>query len=228
MTDENQGLIEKPKKPRRRFFALKLILGIVVSLFVLFVIVGIIAINSPTTPTIQAQTPTALSPAPAPSADAAIIGPREEVNFINIVLQSRDRYSAGSNDMAKGATRPARGTSICRAVPHLTISNWVGKIATLSSNSDGNGVLAITLADNVTVTTWNNSLSDFEDHTLILPSDPLLAQVSSMKVGDIVRFSGHFFHSDVDCFNEQSVSIEGSMTDPDFTLRFSSVSPYSS
>lgn len=224
MTDNNQGITENPKKPRGCWFVVKVMLGIVVSLFVLFVIVGIISNKS--APTIQAQTTP--GSAPPPSSDTAIVGPKEEVDFINIVLQSRDSYNAGSNDMAKGAARPARGASICRTVPHLRISNWVGKIATLSSNSDGNGVLAITLADNVTIRTWNNSLSDLEDHTLILPSDPLLAQVSSMKVGDIVRFSGHFFSSDLDCFNEQSVSIEGSMTDPDFTLRFTSVSPYSS
>jgi len=45
-----------------------------------------------------------------------------------------------------------------------------------------------------------------------------------MKPGDVVRFSGRFSSSNVDCVREKSVTLAGSMTDPVFTMRFTSVS----
>jgi hypothetical protein len=44
-----------------------------------------------------------------------------------------------------------------------------------------------------------------------------------MKEGDQVVFSGNCFSSTVDCAEEHSMSLEGSMTDPEFVFRFAEV-----
>jgi hypothetical protein len=85
------------------------------------------------------------------------------------------------------------------------------------------GQVKISLAPDIRVKTWNNDLSDSASHTLIDPSSSLFGTVSQMRKGDQVVFSGAFFPSEVDCVTETSISIQGSMTDPEFLFRFSSV-----
>jgi hypothetical protein len=46
-----------------------------------------------------------------------------------------------------------------------------------------------------------------------------------MKEGDEVVFSGTFFASDVDCVEEHSMGLQGSMSEPEFIFRFTSVKP---
>jgi hypothetical protein len=102
-------------------------------------------------------------------------------------------------------------------------SGWVGKISELTSNGDGKGVVSIELAPNVHFSTWNNALSDIGDNTLIDPNSSLFKSLSTMKKGDVVRFSGRFSSSKTDCVREKSLTLAGSMTDPAFTMRFTSV-----
>ena len=116
-----------------------------------------------------------------------------------------------------------RTRAICQNLRQISVSDWVGQIDALSSNSDGKGVLEISLAPDIQVKTWNNDFSDTASHTLIDPSSSLFGTVSQMRKGDQVVFSGAFFPSDVDCVKETSVSLAGSMTDPEFLFRFLSV-----
>jgi hypothetical protein len=50
-------------------------------------------------------------------------------------------------------------------------------------------------------------------------------QLVSMKKGDRVIFSGSFLPSDSDCITEASITQSGSMTDPEFIVRFTQVRP---
>ena len=149
--------------------------------------------------------------------------PGDEEKFIKANVDARAAYRAASNDMAKGGTRAGRKSDICSALSGFSIQNWVGTISTLDSNSDGKGVLSIEVADDVRLKTWNNSLSDIGDNTLIDPSSPLFAEVSSLKKGDLVEFSGAFIQNDTDCVKETSMGLRGSMTDPEWLFRFSAV-----
>ncbi len=94
-----------------------------------------------------------------------------------------------------------------------------------TGTDEGKGVLSITLDDNLTLSTWNNVVSDVGSQTLIEPSSPLFATASSLKEGDAVVFSGTFFPDQTDCVQEKGLSLEGSMTEPDFLFRFTAISP---
>ncbi len=151
--------------------------------------------------------------------------PYAEQQFIKAVHDGHNAYDAAGNDMQKGATRSRRAKSVCSAISSGAAKDWIGKIYKLSSNSDGKGVLEIELASDVWIHTWNNSLSDISDNTLIDPDSTLFQSVSSMSEGQQVKFSGMFVRDATDCYRESSMSISGSMTEPEYVMRFSSASP---
>jgi hypothetical protein len=177
--------------------------------------------SAPVTSTTPATTPAIMHDRPPiPAAEEA---------FIRAVQRGQAAFQAAPNEMAQGGTRAQRRVAICQSlnVPGqgVSVSNWVGQIDKLSSNSDGKGVLYVSLAPNIRVETWNNDFSDGSHHTLIEPSSALFAAVSQMKEGDEVAFSGNFFPSDVDCVEEHSMSLQGSMSEPEFIFRFTGVKP---
>ena len=150
--------------------------------------------------------------------------PADEQEFIRSVQSGHAAYSVAPNEMAKGGTRAERRAAICRSLSNgVLVSDWVGRIAELESNSDGKGVLEISIADSVAVKTYNNSFSDAGSDTLIDPTSPLFKRLSQMQKGNRVTFSGAFFASDIDCVQEASLTLEGSMTEPEFLFRFKTV-----
>lgn len=161
------------------------------------------------------------SSAPSPASQM----PSGQKAFVAAVESARQAYRAGSNDMQKGAARPARAKAICSVLASKSVTDWVGQVARLSSNSDGKGVLGITIAKDVIVTTWNNAVSDIGAQTLIEPDSGLFRRASALSKGQWVKFSGSFRPSDVDCVLESSMTLSGSLTDPDFIFRFSDVAP---
>jgi len=128
------------------------------------------------------------------TAEKALAGfmPASEAAFIRTIINARRQYDAGQTEMAKGAARPARKMAICNVLAGVDVTDWVGKISTLSTNNDGRGVLAIAIDDKIWVTTYNNAVSDIGDHTLIDPNSTLYRRALNLQPGQIVRFSGHF------------------------------------
>jgi hypothetical protein len=158
--------------------------------------------------------------AAADQADTQMM-PDDEKAFVAAVLDARAKYRAAANEMAQGALRPARATVVCAIFgTRRTANNWLGTVEKLSSNNDGKGVLSVRIADDLHLMTWNNSLSDISDHTLIEPGSALFVAASSLKERQKVTFSGTFIASDVDCVREGSITLSGSMTEPDYVMRF--------
>jgi hypothetical protein len=151
--------------------------------------------------------------------------PASQRSFLQVVINSRQAFNNAPNDMQKGATRPARAQSLCAGLPSGLFENWAGKITRLSSNNEGRGVLAIEIGTDVELKTWNNSVSDAGDNTLIAPTSALFNSVSAMRVGQLVRVSGMLVRERTDCFKEGSMTVSGAMTEPEFIVRFSRVEP---
>jgi hypothetical protein len=153
-----------------------------------------------------------------------------EQAFIDAIEKARAEFRDGTNEMAKGASRAHRAEALCDLFANnFTVSNWTGTVAQLSSNSDGKGVLAITLAPDITVRTSNNSFSDLFDHTLIEPTSSVYNQAVALRNGQHVTFSGTFTVAEgvaplADCIHEVSLTQYGSMTKPEFFFRFSAIS----
>ncbi|SDO20221.1 hypothetical protein SAMN04488061_0553 [Filomicrobium insigne] len=122
--------------------------------------------------------------------------PTAQIAFLKVVENARIEFAAADTDFKRGATRPARAKAVCSTLNSRTIGGWVGRVATLSTNGDGLGVLSVEIADYIYLSTWNNSFSDFADNTLIPANSPLYQTMSSLKIGDHVRFDGRLFRSD--------------------------------
>ena len=184
--------------------------------------------DEPPTNPIQPFGPATPSPPqPPPEAVPGSI-PLAEQALVSAVQAARQAYESATNDLLKGTARVQRGKSICQAIPDRRASHWVGKVSELSSNGEGKGVLAIEIAEGIHAKTWNNALSDVFDDTLIGPSSPVFQQVQSLKVGERVHFSGVFSASDTDCIKESSLTLGGSISEPDFIIKFKEIVPIES
>jgi hypothetical protein len=150
--------------------------------------------------------------------------PDDESAVLEIVEAAMSRYKTGQNDMQRGAARPIRGQSICSVLPSRRARNWIGTVTKLSTNGDGKGVLHVQVAPDIYVQTWNNALSDTFDKTLIDPQTALFRTVSQLREGQKVRFSGSFASSEIDCIEEASMTMQGSITQPEFIFKFDTVS----
>jgi hypothetical protein len=180
-------------------------------------------------PTLAApQPPQSVSPyqpTPPPIAENSGAMPTAEKSVIDAVEQARRDYASASNEMQEGAARPTRARAICAALPDRQARRWIGNVSEVSSNSEGRGVLYIKISSGVQVTTWNNALSDTGDNTLIEPSSSVYRQALSLTIGQGVIFSGQFLRSAVDCIRESSLTLHGSVSEPDFIIRFLQVTP---
>ena len=172
----------------------------------------------------QQQIIAAPSPPPVARAAAAPTLPADQQRFVDAIDQYAGFYNNAANDMAKGGQRVARARALC-TLRVGTVRDWVGKIYGVSSNNDGRGVLEVQISNVAYLKTWNNALSDYEDHTLIDPASPVFREASAMKAGQWAVFSGSFLPSQTDCMQESSVSQSGSMTEPEFLFRFSAIRP---
>ena len=153
--------------------------------------------------------------------------PAEQAAFTKVIVAARQAYDGASNDLAKGGQRPKRGKEICNAVRSRKVSNWVGTIYDLSTNSEGRGVLSVELEGDIWLSTWNNAFSDADSKTLIDPASPLFSTLAELAEGQKVVVSGSFLkdRGDGDCFEEKSLTINGSMEEPEFIFDFATIRP---
>jgi hypothetical protein len=159
--------------------------------------------------------------------EAAAAGdmPQDQKQFVEIVERSDRAYAQADSDIAKDATRLQRAKAICAAIRTPLVQNWTGTVFKVSSNREGKGVLELTLSTHMRVTTWNDSIADIGDKTLIDPKSPLFDQAILLKKNQQVLFSGSFIPDSMDCFRETSMTLSESMDEPEFLFRFSDISP---
>jgi hypothetical protein len=159
--------------------------------------------------------------------EAAAAGdmPQDQKQFIEIVERFDRAYAQADRDIAKDATRLQRAKAICAAIRTPLVQNWTGTVFKVSSNREGKGVLELTLSTHMRVTTWNDTIADIGDNTLIDPKSPLFDQAILLKKNQQVLFSGSFIPDSMDCFRETSMTLSESMDEPEFLFRFSDISP---
>ncbi|HWG03877.1 MAG TPA: hypothetical protein VG271_02585 [Beijerinckiaceae bacterium] len=162
-------------------------------------------------------------PPPSTQPDFLRYMPTSEYRLVNIVSRGKSAFDAAQNDVQRDASRLARAKELCVAIHPGLETEWVGTVDHASANSDGSGVLSIGIGDDIFVKTWDDSVSDVEELTLIKASEPLFQNVQTLKVGQPVVFSGMLFGSRSDCLKEGRPTQAGSMQSPQFIMRFSDV-----
>lgn len=129
------------------------------------------------------------------------------------------------NDLQKGGFKAARDENICMLFSSLKVHNWTGRVANLSSNSKGKGVLSVKLDADIFVSTWNNAVSDMFDNTLLNPKSPIFDAASQLEKNQQVFFSGEFLSSATDCIYEKSLTLNSKIQKPNFLFRFTEIVP---
>lgn len=165
------------------------------------------------------------APTPAPE-EKTVQMPDSEANFVTIVAEGQQNAKDAKNDMQRGGVKAARDKKLCKAIGSRKVTDWVGQVTKVGANSDGKGILEVELAKGIIIKTWNNSLSDMGDHTLIEPGSAVFNTASNFSEGQIIKFSGTFLRGiENECVRESSLSLQGTLDELEFIFRFSSVSP---
>ncbi len=152
-----------------------------------------------------------------------VLPPKDQNQFIEVVSEYVRKYPSANNQLQQSALRDQRKVSISRSLKNYKISSWVGTINDLQTDTEGKAILSIRISPDIEIKTWNNSLSDIGSNTLIEKGSPVYEKLFSLSAGKKVEFSGNFIKSKLDHIKETSLTIDGSMSNPEFLFKFKSI-----
>jgi hypothetical protein len=181
--------------------------------------------ESPPATTNVARTPAPIETIP----QLASFIPSTQRSFTSIIESFIPSYNAADTEIRKTNVRFQRKDAVARYVAEsggLRFQGWAGQIESLKTESDGEASVSVKLSGSQTIIrTWNNSFSDSDAHTMISRNDALYQSLVAIKKGDEVTVSGTFLLSDnqSDYIKESSLTEAGSMTTPEFLVRFSEI-----
>lgn len=118
--------------------------------------------------------------------------PKSQLDFVATIQDARTVYGAQDSKAKKTALVKEMVRRWKAILPDGTMHDWVGKIVELGHTKGGRIHVAVRIADQVNLMTWEKPLIDFGHGTLIGPKSPLFAVLSGMKQGDTVRFDGKY------------------------------------
>ena len=149
--------------------------------------------------------------------------PASQKSFIGDVLAARSGYKAGQNEVVQGAERVHRKHNL-GVYKDKKAENWIGTVYQMDTISDGSKAwLRVQIENHIMLTTLKSEWTDTGINSLIPWRTDLHRELLSLKTGDWVIFSGKFFPSKEDGIMEISLTMHGSMTDPEFLFKFSDI-----
>ena len=151
--------------------------------------------------------------------------PEDQLRFIGVVTEYVSGFKAAKNELQQSAMRDQRKEGILSTLGGYSVSSWVGTINQLETNTEGKAILSVRISPDIEIKTWNNALSDMASNTLIEKGTPVFSSLFNLSSGQRVKFSGSFFPSETDFIEETSMTIDGSMRDPEFLFKFKFVTP---
>lgn len=187
--------------------------------------------SAPAEPEATSETPStqeaAESETPAAEPKAESVGPSEgpddQRQFVSTFQSAIDDYNEASTELQAANALNVRDAELCTITSQGQVDDWIGVVESVGANGDGKGVLAIKIAPDLVLKTWNNAFSDIGDGTLIEPSSDLFDKVLPLEGGETVRFSGRFVGGSNHCLKESRLTDRGRATDPDFIIKFRAV-----
>lgn len=152
-----------------------------------------------------------------PGRDAIIQMPEKQVALLQAVVDGQAAYETCPNELKCTAVRKARDKAVAEAMGDGEIDSWIGLLKSMSTTGGGTAYISVAIPGyDVTLSTWNNGLSDLAGNTMIPFGSPLYEVVAELEEGDVVIVSGHMLA-------ESSLTEAGSMEEPEFTTRFSAI-----
>lgn len=152
--------------------------------------------------------------------------PETQKQFLSKITECKASYIFATGELKKSAVRGRRASVLKETLNgSLCIHDWVGTIERIGTTSSGKAYVSIKprRSIDIHIMTWSSGLSDIGDDTLISQGTVLYKNLSNAKVGDVVIFSGKFIESDLDFIRESSLTEKGSMEEPEFIIKLSSI-----
>lgn len=146
--------------------------------------------------------------------------PAEQSQFIGIFEDAIDKYSAADTELQAANVLNERDDDLCAVTNQGRVDGWVGVVDRVGANGDGKGIVAVEIAPDLILKTWNNAFSDILDDTLIEPSSALFDRILPLEGGETVRFSGRFADGSNHCLKDSRLTDSGRSSDPDFIFKF--------
>jgi len=158
-----------------------------------------------------------------PNPDSTAGMPPAEQNFVAAAAAAQMAWVAAPNDLARADMPTSRAASLCQALPGLAATAWLGRVAQITPDGfpDFNGKktahIVIALSSHLDVTTPAAPLLN-NPNTMVEAGSPIYAVAATLRIGAPVVFSGTFFPDAANCLTVTNLTLDGSMTDPNFKI----------
>jgi hypothetical protein len=150
--------------------------------------------------------------------------PPAQSAFVVAVADAANAWDRAPNELARASMRAARAAALCKTLPGLAASNWLGTVQKIQPDNfpDYSGKktarIVIALAPDISLSTPAAPLLNLPE-TMVEEGTPVYAAAAAMRIGAPVEFSATFFPSVLDCMAETSLTETGAMTAPVFKIQ---------
>ena len=172
-------------------------------------------------------------------ADGAVISsvpefPAAQQAFHALNKSCDEAYDAGQNEIQKSMAFNSCNQQRTQFASGQQISGWTGTISDISTDQ-GADVVTVDIEAEVDgfetrFQTVNNRISDMNTGSMITQDSPLFNVLAQMKEGDKVSFDAQFLRHPEGQRGiwENSLTEQGSMSEPVFNVRFTDIRPFGS
>ena len=155
----------------------------------------------------------------------------QQKKFLDIIKKGQLKLKDVETDFQIGAVLSGRDKELNNFMISTSITNWIGTVKKVDSNSDGKGTLSIAFGkNNFYFRTWNNAFSDDLQaslggrKTLIDPDSDLYSVMGTLRKKDKVKISGTLFIDATSGYLEmQNFTKKSKIKSPEFTFAFDSI-----
>jgi hypothetical protein len=151
--------------------------------------------------------------------------PDAQLQFERVLCEFRDKFYGAANEASKRILVMQRDQALAKVLTDNRAEKWVGFLNEVDASSNLKLYVSIQIGCRGLLKTWNNEFSDSLSGTMLVKADPGYDNVLASQINDELVFSGMFLSADGKKFGEQSITIDGSLSAPEFTFRFFDINP---
>lgn len=158
--------------------------------------------------------------------------PTSQQEFSSLNSKCKEKYAEGLNDIQRSLAFNQCNKDRLQFSKERKISAWVGEITDISTDQGADVVSVEIMATidgfDMSFGTVTNRVSDYATDSMITPKNPLFNVLAQMKEGDMVSFDASFLPHPESSRGlwESSLTEQGSMDEPEFSIRFVHIRPY--
>lgn len=160
--------------------------------------------------------------------------PDSQRAFFALNANCASAYERGINEIQRSVAFNNCNAARAQYSKQSNIVGWTGVISSISTDQGADFVSLDIVGEldgfEIKFRTVSNRVSDIGSGTLITQENPLFSVLAGMRVGDTVTFDATFLNdpSGERGLWEASLTEQGSMDDPEFNVRFTSIRSYGS